>query len=251
MNEGSFEVLAAAVASPFIGSFLGTLAIRLPASQPVLLARSCCPSCGKPLGARELFPLASWLFQRGRCRACGERISLFYPAMELGALAVALWAASATSGAMFLISCGLGWILLALAAMDARVMRLDNRLVALVAAGGLATTWFFMRDQLASHLIGGLAGLSLFTGIALAYRYFRHRDGLGLGDAKLFGAAGLWLGWLALVSVLLLATLSALAAVLAAAGLGRKIGGSWALPFGPFIALGFWIVWLYGPFMLQ
>ncbi|HXL99352.1 MAG TPA: A24 family peptidase [Rhizomicrobium sp.] len=236
-----------ALAAPFIGSFLGTLAIRLPEGQPVLFGRSACPSCGKTLGARELIPFASWLLQRGRCRGCGARISYFYPAMELGALAVVLWAASQTTGAIFFISCGLGWLLLALAAMDARTMRLDDRLVALVAAGGLATTWFFMRGELVAHLIGGAAGFALLAGISLAYRHLRKRDGLGLGDAKLFGAAGLWLGWPSLVSVLLLASMSGLAFVLVAAALGQRFGRTSALPFGPFIALGFWIVWLHGP----
>src|ERR1043166_6992615 len=83
----AFVKCAVLLAAPFIGSFLGTLALRLPKGEPVLGGRSACPACGHVLGPLELIPLASWAILRGRCRSCGAAISAFYPAIALAALA--------------------------------------------------------------------------------------------------------------------------------------------------------------------
>ena len=112
MSPDVFAKLAVLIAAPFVGSFLGVLVLRLPEGRPVVAGRSACPACGKVLGPLELVPLLSWLAQRGRCRSCGASLSVFYPAIELAALAVAAAAAVATSGAAFYLACLVGWILL-------------------------------------------------------------------------------------------------------------------------------------------
>ena len=86
------------LAAPFAGSFLGLLALRLPAGRPVALARSACDHCGAVLGARELVPLLSYAVQRGRCRHCGSVIDPAHPLMEIGCLIIAGWAACLVSG---------------------------------------------------------------------------------------------------------------------------------------------------------
>ena len=82
---------------------------------------------------------------------------------------------------------------------------------------------------------------------ATVYERLRSRPGLGLGDAKLLAAAGAWLGLEALPSVLLVATGTALFCVGMAVLLGKRITATSRIPFGPFLATAFWIVWLYGP----
>ena len=77
------------LAAPFIGSFLGLITARHGTGRTVVFGRSHCPACGKALGVIDLVPILSWLVLGGRCRRCGARISLLYPAMEIGALAVA------------------------------------------------------------------------------------------------------------------------------------------------------------------
>jgi leader peptidase (prepilin peptidase)/N-methyltransferase len=79
----------AAIVGLLVGSFLGTLVLRLPKRMPVVAGRSACPHCGHVLGPLELIPLVSWVVQRRRCRACGHALSAFYPAMEIAAAAVA------------------------------------------------------------------------------------------------------------------------------------------------------------------
>jgi leader peptidase (prepilin peptidase)/N-methyltransferase len=96
------------------------------------------------------------------------------------------------------------------------------------------------------HALGAAAGYLVFRAVAMAYRAWRGRDGLGGGDAKLLAAAGAWLGWQALPAVVLEASLAGIAAALVARVLGRRIVATTVLPFGPFIAAAIWLVWLYG-----
>jgi leader peptidase (prepilin peptidase)/N-methyltransferase len=98
-------------------------------------------------------------------------------------------------------------------------------------------------DEL-DRAIGAVAGYAVLGLVAMAYRRWRGRDGLGRGDAKLFAAAGAWLGWKLLPMVMLIASAAALVWVLGSAVLGRKLSSQSRLPFGPFIAAGFWCVWM-------
>jgi leader peptidase (prepilin peptidase)/N-methyltransferase len=114
--DNTLTLLILAAVSPFIGSFLGTLAIRLPARRPVLTGRSQCDHCLHVLGPRDLVPLLSWFLARGKCRYCGTRLSFYYPAIEIAAFAVVLLAATVTNGWLLVASCITGWTTLTLAA---------------------------------------------------------------------------------------------------------------------------------------
>lgn len=105
-------------------------------------------------------------------------------------------------------------------------------------------------EALMHRVIGCIAGYAALVGVALYYRQVRKREGLGRGDAKLLAAAGAWLGWAALPVVLLAASLSALVWVACVALRKGRIDPAEPLPFGPFIALGFWIAWM-SPDLLQ
>lgn len=238
---------AVLLAAPFIGSFLGTLVLRLPAGAPVLLARSACPRCGARLGAAELVPLLSWVAQRGRCRHCDAPIPRFYPTIELAALGVALWAASVAEGAALLASCLLGWALLTLAATDRREFLLPDALTLPLLALGLAATAWLDPAGLADHALGAALGWLGFAALAWAYRMLRGREGLGAGDAKLLAAGGAWIGWAGLPGAVLAASLLGLGEALARRL--RQGPGAEAAPiaFGAWLALGIWLVWLYGP----
>jgi leader peptidase (prepilin peptidase)/N-methyltransferase len=234
------------VAAPFVGSFLSVLVLRLPVGEPVLLGRSRCPACRHALGPRDLAPLVSWLAQRGHCRHCGGALSSLYPALELGALAIALWAATAVSGWLLWASCGLGWMLLALTAIDIRALLLPDALTLPLIPAGLAVASALDPADALDHAVGAAAGYGGFVLIELAYARLRGRAGLGRGDAKLLAAAGAWVSWSGLPFVVLLAALAALAAAAVARLAGRPITATGPLPFGPFLALGTWLVWLYG-----
>ena len=239
--------LVAALIAPFVGSFLGVVAMRLPVGQPVALGRSKCPDCGTTLGIADLIPLVSWLSSRGKCRHCGVAIGRIYPAIELAAIAVPLWAASEIAGWPLWASCFLGWSLLTLAVMDVRSMILANSLTLPLVAVGLLVSWALGIETLRDSAIGAVAGYLSFALIAWLYRTVRGREGLGLGDAKLLAAGGAWLTWPALPSVVALAAISGLAMTLAQSIVRRTFREGERLPFGPHLGVAIWLVWLYGP----
>lgn len=235
------------VAAPVFGSFAGVLIERLPSGRPVFFARSCCDTCGRTLAPRDLVPLVSWLATQGRCRHCGARIGGFAPAVELAALCIAAWAATQVSGTLLWITAALGWVLLALAVIDWRHFLLPDSLVLPLVPAGLAVAAWLAPSALADHLIGAVAGLAVLSAVAWTYRHLRGREGMGFGDAKLLGAAGAWVGWQGLPSVLLLGALLALAVTLLTHAGRRPLGATTRVSFGSFLCLGLWLVWLYGP----
>jgi leader peptidase (prepilin peptidase) / N-methyltransferase len=244
----SSEAIIAVLLAPIIGSFLSVLAVRLPEGRGVVMGRSHCPRCDHALGPAELVPLVSFLWLKGACRHCGARIDALYPLLEIGAVAVALWAALLMqSGGDLWASAVLGWLLLALAAADWRTYLLPDPLVLAVAVAGFAATALLMPEELPAHAIGAAAGFLVFAAVAALYRRLRGRDGLGLGDAKLLGALGAWVSWEGLPSVVLIGAVAALAAAVLMGLARRRLSASDPLPFGPFLALGGWLVWLYGP----
>jgi leader peptidase (prepilin peptidase)/N-methyltransferase len=83
-------LLLSAVIGLLVGSFLATAVLRVPKGQPIVVARSACPSCGHLLTPRELVPVLSWAVQGGRCRACGTRISPYYAIMEIASASIAI-----------------------------------------------------------------------------------------------------------------------------------------------------------------
>lgn len=162
--------------------------------------------------------------------------------------AVFLWAAwVAPAGWILALSLGLGWTLLCLAAIDLAAFRLPDVFTLPLLAAGLAASVLLPGRPFLGHLAGAGVGWGLLAALAFGYRRWRGVEGLGLGDAKLLGAAGAWLGVYALPSVVLIAALLALAWALARSlRPGRRAAGE-PIAFGAPLALAIWIVWLHGP----
>lgn len=228
-----------------VGSFVGTLVLREPEGwRGVLLGRSRCPQCRTPLGAADLIPLWSWLAARARCRHCRTALSPFYPLVEIAAAAIGALSFGIASAPFAIPTAVLGWWLLGLALIDLRSWRLPDMLTLPLIALGLAAAWFDLLPEigLSDALLGAAAGYLVLAGIAWLYRRLRHREGLGLGDAKLLAAAGAWLGPASLAWVILLA--APLGLILA---LARRtpLKADSAIPFGPPLALAFWLLFLW------
>lgn len=240
--------MAAALAGACIGSFVATLALRTPQGwSGMWLGRSRCPACKRPLDARDLVPLLSWLMLRGRCRYCGAPLGLWYPAIELAAAAAGLISMILLPAPVSWLSALLGWWLLALAAIDLVDWTLPDSLTLplllaglLLAVGGDTVGLPALATPLEAAA-GAALGYGSLAGLAYVYRRIRGREGLGLGDAKLLAAAGAWLGPGALPILLLAAALLGLAMAIA---YRRPLRAETALPFGPPLALAFWASYL-------
>lgn len=225
------------------GSFLSVVTTRFAEPSAIVWTRSRCPQCGNVLGIRDLVPLASWLFLRGRCRHCDAAISPFYLLVELAALVIAAWSIAFTTGWVTWITAGFGWVLLALAIIDWQHFVLPDFLTIPLIPVGLGVTWVLNRSNVVDCVIGAIAG---FTFVLLArqiYWLVRRREGIGLGDAKLLAAAGAWVGWQGLPMVVLIA---ALLGLVTAVIFGKNSSRNARVPFGAFLALSIWVIWLYG-----
>ncbi|MCR4419645.1 MAG: prepilin peptidase [Clostridia bacterium] len=225
----AFLILSLGVA---IGSFLNVCIYRIPRGESLVFPPSHCPYCGHRLGPADLVPVLSYLWLRGRCRYCRERISPQYPLVELG------------TGGLFLLLCHLygpspelvsrlvlASGLLVAALIDARHYRIPNQVVAFLAASGVALNLW--TQELAWWQVAAGAGIG---GGVLAALALLSRGGMGEGDVKLAGAVGLYLGPAGAVMTLFLA--AALGAIIGGLLilLGRR-GRKEPIPFAPFLAV--------------
>jgi leader peptidase (prepilin peptidase)/N-methyltransferase len=213
------------------GSFLNVLAARLPERRSVVHPGSACMSCGEAIHWYDNIPLVSYLALRGRCRSCGTRFGVLYPAVELASgllVAGSVWKFGLSAHAAVVAFVCLA--LVAISAADIRKRIVPNAIVLPATAIVLpAMTFVHPSPQWGLAALGASAFLFLAL---LAYP-----SGMGMGDVKLALLIGAATGWYAPVA-LMVGMVSALvpSAVLLArhGGAARKM----AIPFAPFLALG-------------
>lgn len=253
-----------AVLGALIGSFLNVVIHRVPAGLSVVHPPSACPGCGGRIRPYDNIPVLSWLILRGRCRDCGTRISARYPLIEAGTalafLGVAAWMLSPLSPAGSVVEAAGSWGALAavlmataylwlaassiaLTAIDFETHRLPNAIVLpgyAVAALGLGAPALLAGDI--ERLGIAAAGSGILFG-AYALMWLAWPGGMGMGDVKLAGVLGAFLGfssWAALavgafgafvlgglISILLLVT--------------KRVSRKGGIPFGPWMIAGAWV----------
>jgi leader peptidase (prepilin peptidase) / N-methyltransferase len=245
-----------------IGSFLNVVVYRVPAGISVARPRSACPHCRHEITARDNVPILSWILLQGRCRTCSAPISARYPLVELaGGVAfagVALWAAPmlahgtalATTGSVLQIVAllYLAAISIALTLIDLDVHRLPDAIVLPSYAVGAVLLGGSLLLQ--GDLIG-LARMAAGSGIAFALYFVLaliSPKGMGLGDVKLAGVLGLYLGafgWAQLAVGIGAGFLlgGVFGAVLL---LSRRVRRGTGIPFGPWMLAGAWTGLLVG-----
>ena len=231
-----------------VGSFLGLVSLRLPRGEDVVGGRSRCDGCGVPLAPWRLIPVASFLISRGRCTGCGADIPRRYPLIELAAATLGVWAAlGQTTVPAAVVTALLGWQLLLIAVIDAEHFRLPDRLTLPLLVTGLAAALAVDHTAPTDAVIGAVVGFAGLWLLALAYRRLRGREGLGDGDPILLAAGGAWVGWVGLPSVLLWASAAGLSFVAARWLVGGQVSAGDRLAFGPCLAAGIWLTWIFGP----
>jgi leader peptidase (prepilin peptidase)/N-methyltransferase len=218
--------------------------------------RSACPACHTPIKARHNVPVLGWLVLRGRCAACGARISVRYPVVELATgWASAMVAAHFGFGIPAAGGLVVTWMLIALTGIDIDHQLLPDGITLPLLWIGLAAAalWGSGHTGLPvaprEAILGALAGyLSLWL-VYQIHRLLTGKEGMGYGDFKLFAALGAWLGWRMLPLIIVLA--AAAGAVLGIAMIvfrGRDRAAP--IPFGPYLAVAGWLAMLYGPEMI-
>lgn len=224
----------AGVMGAVFGSFLNVVAFRLPRRESIVKPRSRCTSCGAQIKPYDNIPVLSWLLLRGHCRNCSARISPRYPLVEAGtALLCAGAVLTHDTATGIALSVTLILLLVPAALIDLEHRIIPNKLTGAGAllALGLGTALDPTGEP--TRLIAGAAAGGFLLAAALAYP-----GGMGMGDVKLAGVMGLFLG-VAVAPAILVALLSGvlLGAVIVARK-GARAGRKTAVPFGPFLALG-------------
>jgi leader peptidase (prepilin peptidase) / N-methyltransferase len=240
------EIGIAAALGAVVGSFLNVVIHRVPMKRSLVRPGSRCPSCMSPIAAYDNVPVVSWLLLRGRCRHCDARISPRYPAVEL-LTALAFVAVVAVRGFDDDLLLELPFVacLIALAGIDLDHKLLPNRIVYPMAAYGLVATAIVDTNDLVEHLVAGASGFLFLFIAVLAYP-----RGMGMGDVKLAGAMGLYLG-LSIVPAMLIAFLTGSVVGLAMMAREGAQARKKAVPFGVFLALGGIVGILAGPELVE
>ncbi|MBF0624736.1 MAG: prepilin peptidase [Magnetococcales bacterium] len=240
------------------GSFINVIIYRLPREESIVFPASHCPECGNAIRWYHNIPLLGWLWLRGRCRDCGSAISIQYPLVELAAGLMILMVTShfgLTWAGLALTL--LGFSLLALTVIDLYHYLLPDAITKPGIVLGLLLAALPLAEleplgepfpTLRDSVIGAAVGYGGLRSFAWLFARLAGKDGMGLGDVKLFSMIGAWLGWQALPLTLF-----------GAAIMGSVVGVTWIvaagrdrhlpIPFGPYLALAGWIFAFYGPIL--
>jgi leader peptidase (prepilin peptidase)/N-methyltransferase len=228
-------IVLAAVGGLIIGSFLNVVAYRLPRGESLAHPPSHCPSCGEPIKPYDNIPVLSWLLLRGRCRNCKAAISPRYPLVEAltGALyALVMWARW-DDAAGIALGIVLVTVLIPIAIIDFEHRIIPNRITGPAAVVAILIGVLFDQDFVVEQLIAGAAAGGFFLLAAIAYP-----RGMGMGDVKLAGMMGLYLGRAVGFAVLVGLVAGVVVGSVIMARVGVKAGRKQQVPFGPFLALG-------------
>jgi prepilin signal peptidase PulO-like enzyme (type II secretory pathway) len=227
-----------------IGSFLNVVAARVPEHRSIVRPRSACGSCGATIASYDNIPVLSYAILRGKCRSCGVRIGIIYPAVELtaaGLIAACLVKFGLTPHA--LVAAFFCATLVTVSATDVLRRVIPNLIV--LPAAGIVLVGMTLVEPSPQWAIGAVAASAFLLIAALAYP-----AGMGMGDVKLALLIGAGLGKATPVG-LMIGMLSALAPSFYLLARYGKAARKMAIPFGPFLAFGAVVALFAGPAILH
>ena len=233
-----------------IGSFLNVVIIRLPRHESLIKRSSHCMTCGTKIRPIDLIPVFSWLFLRGKCHNCGEKISVRYPIVEsLNGIMYILTMYVLDFNPDSIITCVLMSLLIVVGFMDWDTMEIDMIIVAIIFLLAVPSQLLTDRCTISERIIGALViSVPFFVIGEVSRGIIKKKMGedfraIELGDTILMFAAGAYLGTKAII-------VSALIGVITAAVVGvinKRVTGNSKFAFGPFLSIGIAFAALWGP----
>ena len=224
------------------GSFANVCIIRMPQGKGVVVGRSFCVKCNKKIQWFDNIPIISYLLLKFKCRNCKTKISFQYFLVESISLInflvlYLIFGISLTTLLLIILSV----VFLIIFFIDLKHYIIPNSLTYSMMILGFIKSFDPNLDPIfpnfLNSLIGGLLGYGIIWSIIYFYRQFKKKEGMGLGDAKLFAVVGFWFGWISIPFVVFLSSIIALLSVLPDLLRSSKKLSS-QIPFGPFIILG-------------
>jgi leader peptidase (prepilin peptidase)/N-methyltransferase len=234
-----------------IGSFLNVCISRLPKEESIVTPGSHCPHCNKPIQFYDNIPLISYLLLKGKCRNCGQPISIQYPIVE-GVTALMSFFLFVKFGPspIYLLYFAFVAALIVITVIDLYHQIIPD-VISFPGIGVGVLASLVLPHMKALNSISGvlLGGGSLFL-VATLYQWFFKREGMGGGDVKLLAMIGAFLGWKAVILTILLSSLiGSISGIAIMVMKGKDF--KYAIPFGPFLSLGAVISLLYGDALIQ
>lgn len=241
MSVGVAAVLAG-IFGAIIGSFLNVVAWRLPRKESLVHPPSACPKCGTPIKPYDNVPVLGWLWLRGKCRACGAPISARYPIVEAvtGLLCAACVLRFGADQDVWLPLCFV-LLLVPIALIDIDHHIIPNVLTLIGVVAGFALVVAFQTDELTEHIIAMVGAGGFFLIAAIVYP-----SGMGIGDVKLAGVMGIFLGRDVVPAIFVALLAGSIVGGVIIARLGFEKGRKEGLPFGPWLCLGSLVGLFYG-----
>ena len=224
-----------------MGSFLNCAAYRISRGESFIRGRSRCTSCGHELSAADLIPVLSYVFSRGRCRYCKERVSVRYPVTELicGVLLLGIYLHDGLT-VLALRNIIFVCCLFCLSLVDIEIREIPDGTLVISFLAWLASAYFVYASvrEFIMHAASGVVFGAVFLAISLIMDSILKKESLGGGDIKLFAVVGLYIGFLPSLFCVMIACITGL---FAAVVLKSK-----SISFGPFIAVGAYFMILWG-----
>lgn len=245
MTPETFNLIVAGLFGLLVGSFLNVCIYRLPRGTSIVWPASACGSCRRELRWFENIPIVSWVVLGAKCARCKASISLQYPLVEaITAVLFVLVAATTPVGPLLAARLLFVCALIVLFGIDLEHQILPNAITLPGIVIGLAFSLVASPGWRAS-LLGVVLGGGVLYAIAWGYYTLRKEEGLGMGDVKMLGMIGAFLGWQAVLLTLVLASFSG--AIIGVAMIALQRGSmKYALPFGTFLAIGAVVAMLAG-----
>lgn len=225
-----------------LGSFFNVVGMRIPIGKSIIKPRSACPNCGHVLQIGELIPIISFMLQSGKCKKCGEKISILYPIIEFltGCLFVLSFYRFGVNFE-FIIAITIISLLMIVIASDLSYMLIPNRILLFFFPIIIVERFINPLIPLKSSLVGAICAFLFLFFVAVI-----SKGGMGGGDVKLMGLLGYVLGLKLIILTFVIACFSGTIIGLAIIRSGKTKQQRNPIPFGPFIALGGLISYFYG-----
>ena len=229
-----------------VGSFLNVVIYRLPLKESIIFPSSHCPECETKLKYYDLIPVLSYLSTKAKCRYCGEKISIRYPIVELlNALLFLLTFLKYGLNTEFIIFTILIASLIVVSFIDIKYQIIPNEITFSFIPLGIILSFIFNHITFLNSFLGLIIPAGLLLLIAFIYK-----KGMGIGDVKLIGVIGVFIGWkYALISIFIGALIGSVYGVYMI--LTNKMNRETRIPFGPFISTGAVIMILYGDILIN
>ena len=217
----------------------------------LITPRSRCPACNHQIKAIENIPVISYLFLKGKCSNCQNKISIRYPLVEfVSAIAVTIVAFYFGVSLQTFFAICLTWALITLSMIDFDHQLLPDDITLPFLWLGIIINLFNVFTDIESSILGAIFGYGILWIVYITFKLITGKEGMGHGDFKLLAMLGAWFGWQSLPLIIILSSV-----VGATVGISLMIFKSHnrtsAIPFGPYLAIAAWISMLWGSYIMS